>query len=553
MAVETAFDEIETLEGLESSHDLVEVKRLEELFELLDDTDVLREWRKRLISLRKDKRDEIKRREQEEANREQQKVRDLIDRISEDIGFIDDELDAIEDISGVDQYYEKSPLVGRVKERVTELEDGLKKDLWGRLKRVFHDRKNEIKMKTEFEDKAGKNAFGFPIFEAEVPRVEVVVKPLARKSTLGKLVFKDNYGHEWSPAIGAVPVDPNDEETREMIDLYREDAGYELLGVSAEKVRALVPELGKEWVISKHTEQNLCEMGRLLNKQMRRQNGILIMEGEAGTGKNVLVDMLGHFCNREVFEFSCNFQTEKEDIQHSFEYDPDRGTYKVPSSVIKALQTPGAIVAFDEINTLPPGVSKMLNSLFDHRRCIILPDGTRIKAHPSVVIVGLMNPQNYIGTKPLPQEILSRARMIKMGYPKEAVEEGLMYMRLLESTKDFSVEEFRALWAKIIDGTDSEMADKVDSDNRKIDIERMNRMIKIGQEMRKLYADTQKGTIAAGDEVNFIFSLRDGGQVVEEMEDDVDLAAKDAIKAVVIPKIGDPEEEETMQTFLRAA
>jgi MoxR-like ATPase len=79
----------------------------------------------------------------------------------------------------------------------------------------------------------------------------------------------------------------------------------------------------------------------------------MIVESEAGTGKNFKCDILGHLTNREVFDLSCNENMEKEDLLFSPEID-NEGTHRKPSKLIQGLQTPGAIIVFDEINTLKP-------------------------------------------------------------------------------------------------------------------------------------------------------------------------------------------------------
>jgi len=63
----------------------------------------------------------------------------------------------------------------------------------------------------------------------------------------------------------------------------------------------------------------------------------------------------------------------KEDITFLYEFDPKRGTRRVYASLVEALRTPGAVIFFDEINTLPTSLVKMLNPLFDYRRRLILP------------------------------------------------------------------------------------------------------------------------------------------------------------------------------------
>jgi MoxR-like ATPase len=60
---------------------------------------------------------------------------------------------------------------------------------------------------------------------------------------------------------------------------------------------------------------------------------------------------------------------EKEDLLFSQEINTD-GTYRQPSELIRGIQTPGAIIFLDEVNTLKPGVTKLLNPLLDGRRYI---------------------------------------------------------------------------------------------------------------------------------------------------------------------------------------
>jgi len=559
VAIETAFEEIETLHGLEASHSLSEVERLEGILELADD-DVVSLWRRRLIALKAAKRDEIRARELQEERETQRKQERKISAIVSDIDYIDDELDARMTDEAVDEYRRTSPLVARVRQRVGELPVDKRPDLLRKLRRVFQDRKKELQtIQTVIkEDDPGYAKFGeqkFPIFVPVQPKVEAHVVPPYPGAAIGTLVFRDNYGNEWTPDLGCVPVDISDMETAEMVQLYKADAKRHLVGGAGglRELRPLVPEMHKEWVISEQTERYLAEMARLLGKQLQRQNGILIMVGEAGTGKNVLADIWAHFTNREVFEFSCNKQTEKEDVQFSFEFDPEKGTYRLPSNVIKALQTPGAVLVFDEINTLPPGVSKLLNPLFDHRRKLIMPDGTIIRAHPTVTIIGMMNPGNYIGTTPLPQEVRSRARMMSVEYPEKRREEALMYAPLIDCLKDLYPKQIRALWDKYIDNTASPETSGIESDERKEVMEKLNRMLGAVEVLRENYRKTQTEQAGPGEEINFIFSLRDGGQVVEELDDDFDMTVGAAMVSVINPKIDDAEEWSAINTVINAA
>ena len=133
------------------------------------------------------------------------------------------------------------------------------------------------------------------------------------------------------------------------------------------------------------------------------------------------MDILAHLTNRELFHISCNQSMEKEDLLFSPELNSE-GSFRQKSELIRGLQTPGAIILLDEINTLKPGIAKLLNPLLAGQRYINDPQLGRICAHPSVLIVGLMNPRYYLGTSELAQEFVDRARIINDDYP-EAMEE----------------------------------------------------------------------------------------------------------------------------------
>ena len=79
-----------------------------------------------------------------------------------------------------------------------------------------------------------------------------------------------------------------------------------------------VPSFNPRWALNEFNQPLLGKMARLADSQLRRGEGILILEGEAGTGKNVLWDIFCHYTNREMLTFSCNDQSEKEDFTYRF-------------------------------------------------------------------------------------------------------------------------------------------------------------------------------------------------------------------------------------------
>jgi MoxR-like ATPase len=125
------------------------------------------------------------------------------------------------------------------------------------------------------------------------------------------------------------------------------------------------------------------------------------------------------------------------------------------------------VVVLDEINTYPPEVLKLLNPLLDGRRYINDPQFGKIKVHPSVLLVGLMNPQHYLGTTPLSPEVKSRARMMRDGYPAfkladgtiSSWEEAYLITRHMRRTLDMSKMDqntFIAFWNATVNNIDTD-------------------------------------------------------------------------------------------------
>ncbi|MDD5213886.1 MAG: AAA family ATPase, partial [Candidatus Gracilibacteria bacterium] len=179
-----------------------------------------------------------------------------------------------------------------------------------------------------------------------------------------------------------------------------------------------IPELSSKIKITPYILENLQSFITLARDQILRQDGIGILEGEAGVGKNVLVDIFAHYTHRPVFVFPCNKRASKEDLTYQWLID-ENGTYKLNSKVYEAIKTPGSILVFDEINTLPTEVIKLLNGLFDYRRTLTMPyDNEHQKAQDDVLIFGTQNPEHYDGTQKLPQDASSRANKVYIDYPK---------------------------------------------------------------------------------------------------------------------------------------
>jgi MoxR-like ATPase len=331
--------------------------------------------------------------------------------------------------------------------------------------------------------------------------------------------------------------------------------------------------LGRDpyFVETPHVVETMEKFTRLVNRQRERDQGIVILEGDAGTGKNKIVDHLAYLTHRPIFRFTCSAGKDEQDLKYLLEYDSKKGTYRINSTVVEALETPGAILEFDEINTLKPEVAKILNSLFDHDRALFLGEDKKVvKAADEVLLVGLQNPQHYMGVKPLAETIKSRARIMEVTYPpfeKEGgspneskqyrADEAMILRQYVAELKDLDPKEFQLVWDNVVNGkTDPRAADLLTT-IRKEKIEDVKEIVSIANKIREAYRAYHEGK--SDDPIKFVFSLRESVEAAYEIAD-VELTekekqqgmtrAKKAVQEVIIPKIPVGEERTYLSTLI---
>ncbi|MCX8060814.1 MAG: AAA family ATPase, partial [Aquificaceae bacterium] len=299
--------------------------------------------------------------------------------------------------------------------------------------------------------------------------------------------------------------------------------------------------------------KNLQRFTSLVKEQILYREGILILEGDAGVGKNFLVEVFSALTNRPLFIVPCNAKMEKEDITFLYEFDPKRGTRRVYSDLVKALQTPGAVVYFDEINTLPAGMVKLFNPLFDYRRYLALPTGELVRAHPEVVLVGGMNPQNYLGVSELPQDIKSRADVLLVDYPPfeeqgglYSPDEALILKDFVQELSTLSLEEFVYLWHKVVNGLQvkAEGQERLESS-----VWKLFELIKIANAVRKAYRAYQ--TQQSEEPVDFVFSIRDTIRCARRLGRYA--SVKELVLDTILPKVSSPLEREILKSIVERA
>lgn len=260
-----------------------------------------------------------------------------------------------------------------------------------------------------------------------------------------------------------------------------------------------VPPWETYWVVDKDTEKHLEEIATMAEMSLDLKEGMISLEGHAGTGKDVLVQMFAHRTKRPYFSFDCSKWSTEFDLSQDIALESKNGasfTKLVDSIVVKALETPGAILYFNEFNALPISAQIYLHSLLDAKRQITLKtSGSEVvKAHPDVLIFSSMNPK-YPGTN-APQPA-TRRRMIpiQVGFPEFRKEDGTYAaseaLRVAASVKslkdltynpDMDENEFVKLWDGYIN---RDSGNGSLTPERKFDLEVVFALLSFAVEIRK--------------------------------------------------------------------
>jgi hypothetical protein len=251
--------------------------------------------------------------------------------------------------------------------------------------------------------------------------------------------------------------------------------------------KGFVPKWQNHWVLDDTTEAYLEKMAGHFKMQGELQEGVLNLLGHAGTGKDVLIKMFAsqEKSNRPYFSVDCTKWTTEYELAEDVVLEAKDGatqTVRVPSAVLTGIQTPGAIVYFNEFNAMPEQAQIFLHALFDEKRTMTLKtsSGKSVRAHSSVLFACSMNP-NYRGTNE--PQFATKSRMVPMEieYPalrrvarkdepsgREApynASEALRIARGVESLMDFTYEqnmqknELVQIWDKHINGIQNEAPD----------------------------------------------------------------------------------------------
>lgn len=153
------------------------------------------------------------------------------------------------------------------------------------------------------------------------------------------------------------------------------------------------------------------------NDNIEPQGANLVI-GEAGVGKNELYEYFAAKTNRPFFLFSCGRGMEAIELINHYEFDTRVGTIKFLTELAEGLQTPGAVVMVDEVNSLPEPVQAILHGVADGNRCLRY-DGVTIPLAEGVIVGFGANPASYGAAGDFGQALLNRTEGLGtvMDYP----------------------------------------------------------------------------------------------------------------------------------------
>lgn len=272
--------------------------------------------------------------------------------------------------------------------------------------------------------------------------------------------------------------------------------------------KGYVPKWQSHWVLDHQTEKYLEQMAESFEMQTELQEGMLLLKGHAGTGKDVLMKMFCERTRRPYFAYDCTKWTTEADLSEDIELDSQDGapkTIRVPSTVLLAVQTPGAVLYFNEFNAMPEVAQIFLHALMDEKRAMTLKtrSGKTVRATPSLLIAASMNP-NYPGTYEPQMATRSRTVPLIIDYPELWREpspedgnrnklldasEALRIARSTRSLQDLTYEpnmqrnEFVKVWDKYVNGLDTGAPEL--SERQKFDLESILAIVVFGQKLRQ--------------------------------------------------------------------
>lgn len=151
---------------------------------------------------------------------------------------------------------------------------------------------------------------------------------------------------------------------------------------------------------------------------LRGQN--LLLRGESGFGKTLLAKTLPEVLGRPFFDFNMGAtQDARGALIGNTHFAPDKGTFVAPSTFVKAIQTPNAVILLDELSRAHPDAHNILMTVVDpsqrYLRMDESPDTPKIKVASGVTFIATANEGHvYTATRTMDRALTDRFVVLMM-------------------------------------------------------------------------------------------------------------------------------------------
>ncbi len=159
------------------------------------------------------------------------------------------------------------------------------------------------------------------------------------------------------------------------------------------------------------------------------QNGLLI--GPTGSGKSQLIRRLAEVLRRPYFNFNFGGTLDpRSELLGTTQLRSGQTTF-CDAHFLRALQTPGAVIALDELNRCDGMFLNLLNPILDGQRKVVIGerlDAPEVEVAPGISFFGIANiGPEYAHTVPLDRALIDRFDInVSIEYPSLQEEERLL-------------------------------------------------------------------------------------------------------------------------------
>lgn len=347
----------------------------------------------------------------------------------------------------------------------------------------------------------------------------------------------------------------------------------------------MIPRMDPFWVEDEETQRLLGEMAEFALMQLARGEGMLMLEGHTGTGKDILVKMFCAKTRRSLFSFDCSKWTREVDLTEDVMLVAKDGTTEsitIPSIIVRGIQTPDAVVYLNEFNAMPEQAQIFLHTLTDEKRTITLKiSGKTVRMADGVILMGSMNPE-YRGTY-TPQEATRRRHApIRVEYPplyrprkldaegrdtdpnpnpQISSAEAIRMGRSMESLLDFTLQGqppntlFEQIWDSYVNGIPREGLPEL-TQNQRFDLDAILAVVEFSDKLRQAFllssakSTARRGKLVVsqpivGTDLGRIAWLLGSRMTPEEKaKADPESVARKLIEKIFVNRIYDAEERE---------